>query len=607
MMRYIIELAIIHLVLIGAYWVFLKNERHYSRLRYYLLGSTVLALLIPALRLPAIQLFFTPDSPVTIFVTQLEPMQYVPIQEASGETGYGALYWVYTLLSGWFLLKVVMGLIYLIKLRISSERDQLSGIPLRKVLNLTGSFSFFNWIFVSKRIEKEADELLPIVKHEHAHVCLGHSYDLIFFQVFRVVFWWLPSAWYINQEIKKIHEFQADAYALKSYSIDQYSSILISSTLKSNGLSLASSFHDGLILKRLNAMKQQMKKISTWKLSVLGILTALMVITFACNEELDAEIKKMGESSNAITFDQLPPSMQTDLVNLQDQLTFMRVVVGEDDELKNAAELQALDPSTIHSITVQKPEREIYIALKKEGASFDYLAETSKSDNEVFTIVEDQPQYPGGMKEFYRYVGENMTYPTAARESGIEGRVYVQFVINPDGTVSDVMAVKGIGEECDNEAVRVVKESANWTPGQQRGKKVAVRMVMPVVFKLDKGSGIKEIPTITEEEIVEVSATPDLKKTPINEILEPMIVVGYAKTDNEKFNVQVVRENGAWKGVITNQQGNPMPGASIIVSGTNKGTVSDRDGSFILQTEENAELVVSYVGYETVKIKKTQE
>jgi len=112
-------------------------------------------------------------------------------------------------------------------------------------------------------------------------------------------------------------------------------------------------------------------------------------------------------------------------------------------------------------------------------------AEEPKEEvDEIFTIVEESAAPKGGMPAFYKYVGDKMKYPAQARRMGIEGRVFVEFVINKDGSISDVRAVKGIGAGCDEEAVRVVQSAPSWTPGKQRGKPVKQRMVLPITFKL---------------------------------------------------------------------------------------------------------------------------
>lgn len=103
---------------------------------------------------------------------------------------------------------------------------------------------------------------------------------------------------------------------------------------------------------------------------------------------------------------------------------------------------------------------------------------------EIFTIVEDQPEPQGGMGAFYQYVSKNLNYPNQARRMGIEGKVFVQFVVDKDGSITEVQAIKGIGAGCDEEAVKVIQNAPKWKPGKQRGRPVKVRMILPITFKL---------------------------------------------------------------------------------------------------------------------------
>lgn len=105
-------------------------------------------------------------------------------------------------------------------------------------------------------------------------------------------------------------------------------------------------------------------------------------------------------------------------------------------------------------------------------------------EQEIFQIVEEMPSYPGGERALLEYVAKNIKYPQIARETGIQGRVFVGFVVEPDGSVSNVKILRGIGGGCDEEAVRVIKSLAKWKPGKQRGKAVRVSYQIPVVFKL---------------------------------------------------------------------------------------------------------------------------
>jgi TonB family protein len=578
MSNYLLELLVIHITLTLGYWFFLRKEQQYAKMRFYLIGSTLLALTIPLLKLP--KLFFNSKIPTDAIQIEPIPLDTITLTPTADESvwNYDLLFWIYIAISVFFLLRFLGSVLYLIYLERKSSYEKCNDLYIRKVRNMKGSFTFFNWIFLSDEIDNNGQDYGVILKHEKAHASLGHTYDILFLELFKVCFWWLPTAWFINKEIRKIHEFQADAYALKSYNIDQYSSILISSTLKSNGLSLASSFHDGLILKRLIAMKQQTKNVSPWKLGALGSLCVILFTVFACSEELDQEIKEMGSQSNMITFDQLPSSMQTNLVEIKDKLSFMKVVVAEEDKIDDIEELKDLDPKLIHSMNVDKANKAIYIALKKDGTNFDYLSEKSKMQGELFTVVEQQPEYEGGMEAFYKYVSSEMTYPLQARQRGIEGRVYVQFVVEKDGSLSDVKVIKGIGAGCDSEAVRVVQNASSFKPGTQRGRPVRVRMSMPIIFKLNEG------------------------KTNGDNSTQGIIVIEKAESKQGKLKVDANYANGEWSGTVYDEEGGGLPGVNIVVAGTTTGTVSNINGTFKVKADKSNDLYLSFVGYESVKL-----
>lgn len=104
--------------------------------------------------------------------------------------------------------------------------------------------------------------------------------------------------------------------------------------------------------------------------------------------------------------------------------------------------------------------------------------------NEVFTIVEEGAGPVGGMSAFNEFLAKNMVYPRQASRMGVEGKVFVQFVVERDGSITNVQAIKGIGAGCDEEAVRVVKLAPKWKPGKQRGKPVRQKMILPINFTM---------------------------------------------------------------------------------------------------------------------------
>ena len=135
-----------------------------------------------------------------------------------------------------------------------------------------------------------------------------------------------------------------------------------------------------------------------------------------------------------------------------------------------------VDDVEINAEVDQNEQIEEYVPVEVE--------EEEIQEAEIFTIVEEMPEFPGGMNKLAEYLGKNIKYPQMARESGIQGRVFVQFVVEPDGSVSNVAVMRSLGGGCDEEAIRVVKSMPKWKAGKQRGKPVRVSYILPVNFKL---------------------------------------------------------------------------------------------------------------------------
>jgi len=104
--------------------------------------------------------------------------------------------------------------------------------------------------------------------------------------------------------------------------------------------------------------------------------------------------------------------------------------------------------------------------------------------DEIPYIVETMPSYVGGISEFYKFVSKNLKYPAQARRMGIEGKVFVHFIVDKNGSLSDIKIMRGIGAGCDQEVLRIIRKSPKWNPGKQRGVPVKVRMMLPITFKM---------------------------------------------------------------------------------------------------------------------------
>jgi TonB family protein len=113
-------------------------------------------------------------------------------------------------------------------------------------------------------------------------------------------------------------------------------------------------------------------------------------------------------------------------------------------------------------------------------------AQTTPTDSsKIRPILDKEPSPKGGFQAFYQYISRSIRYPNEARDQGIEGKVVIQFIVNPDSSLSDIQVVKGIGGGCDEEALRIVRNSPKWIPGEQNNRRVKAYMNLPIMFKLE--------------------------------------------------------------------------------------------------------------------------
>jgi protein TonB len=119
-----------------------------------------------------------------------------------------------------------------------------------------------------------------------------------------------------------------------------------------------------------------------------------------------------------------------------------------------------------------------------EIQDMEVFEEEEPEEEEIFSYAEEMPSFPGGAQAMYEYMAKNTKYPTLAKESGIQGKVFVGFVVGRDGAITNVRVLRGIGGGCDEEAIRVVKKMPKWNPGKQRGKPVKVEYRIPYDFRL---------------------------------------------------------------------------------------------------------------------------
>jgi protein TonB len=210
----------------------------------------------------------------------------------------------------------------------------------------------------------------------------------------------------------------------------------------------------------------------SWLFFNIGLVITLLIVVMAFEYKSrdETDLKNMNKNSNlAEEILEVPPTEQPPPPPPKIQQPQIIEVPDEEEikeEIKVEFDVEVTEDTKVEDIVVAP------------------VVEEKEDVDQIFLVVEESATPKGGMGAFYEFVRSKLKYPAQARRMGIEGKVFVEFVINRDGSIQDVKAIKGIGAGCDEEAVRVVQSAPRWNPGKQRGKPVRQRYVVPITFKL---------------------------------------------------------------------------------------------------------------------------
>jgi len=147
-------------------------------------------------------------------------------------------------------------------------------------------------------------------------------------------------------------------------------------------------------------------------------------------------------------------------------------------------------PEEVEVLEEEDEREETQVMIIDQEATENIVIEIEEEEEEepvveaIFDVVEENPEFKGGMAKLYEYLNKNISYPEMAKENGIQGKVFVQFVVWKDGTIRDIKVVKGVHKTLDKEAIRVIKSMPKWKPGKQRGKNVNARFTLPIKFRI---------------------------------------------------------------------------------------------------------------------------
>jgi protein TonB len=224
----------------------------------------------------------------------------------------------------------------------------------------------------------------------------------------------------------------------------------------------------------MNAKKDKRKNLERYKSLFFqsGLIVSLAVVLFAFEwKSFDSGNHDFMSTDFVLIEDELPPVVQE---KKQEKKLERADVKAVEDDQKDVKDVD------INVEDDQKKEAKKYIPVKKDPIDDPDIGD----DKIVYRVVEDMPLFPGGDDAMFSYLAHNIQYPMAAKETGIQGTVHLTFVIETDGSISNVGLLRGIGGGCDEEAMRVVRNMPRWTPGNQQGRPVRVQFTLPVKFVL---------------------------------------------------------------------------------------------------------------------------
>ncbi|GAB3537295.1 M56 family metallopeptidase [Pontibacter brevis] len=471
MLSFILKSGIALLVLYLFYYALLRNETNFRFNRLYLLLAPVVALSLPLVKWPAL---FSPDTAIaqTLQAIQLSEVTVTGYRQPATDTALlefitpASLAWCIYLLVALFLVFRLYRQLWHIRNLISraiSVQQQPGPVQILQMEQHFSSFAFLNYVFLSKQEQLSPREKQQVLAHELAHVQLGHTYDILFYELLSILLWFHPVIWFLKAELRNLHEYQADARVLEQHQPQEYSALLSKEVLFNMGLPVGSHFQKPQVLQRLQMLKLHGKQAG-WLKPLLSLpLLVLLLFTLTSHRATTDIASQLATTTKETPAPQKPPLQE--------------LAPGT---VESKGETPTPEPTKRMPDTMGEPPEDVPAQGTEPTDKVQDLLHTKP-----YTYVEQMPQFRGGESEMLKYLGENIRYPKEAQEAKVEGLVVVRFTINYNGSLEDIEVIKKLGKGTDEEAIRVVKMmNGSWEPGRQNGKVVPVQYTLPIRFAL---------------------------------------------------------------------------------------------------------------------------
>ena len=518
---YIMEWAFALIVLLTIYKAVFSGTTFYRFNRFYLLGATLLSALLPLVH------FTIPEKAPVVSDLTIEQMEFA--HELTGTFVFTAepaptvtdTVEPATQSSLWAVILVCMYSAYVLMLLVGWSRSIirarrfLRGKPRRRISNTVwlvthdedfGPFNWMNYIVISDTENGFARR--ASLRHEYSHIRLMHSIDLIILLACTVV---NPVCWLVLQEIKIVHEYEADREVINRYGIrnSDYQKLLIMRTVGAEAYALASSFNLNIKKRIIMLNKNQTSKSRLMWLLLLIPMLGMTSVLFARTEKkadmieleniyptdanLSAKLAQDGYLIGKVIDDNGPVAeARISVINLNGMVSYSSLTDQDGNFI-----LREYNPEyMIRIIKTGYKEFKGIINSDNPVVSLTKLKDNSNASKdgnsqfeEALEIAADElPEFPGGTVSLLEYLRKNIKYPAVCRENNVQGRVIVSFTIDTDGSITDAEVVRSVDPLLDAEALRTISLMPAWKPGKKDGNIVKVRYSVPINFRLDSST-----------------------------------------------------------------------------------------------------------------------
>lgn len=506
---YLLKVNVAFVLFYAFYRLFFYKDTFFKLRRAILLAFFGLALFYPLLNIQDWVRQQEPIADVIYMYSAMLPEATAKADAAASVDWYGWLlgslgfiYWgIVAFLCGRFLVQLSS----ILWLAHTSERVVIHETPVYALRKAAGPFSFFRMVFLhpESHSDKETDEILT---HECTHVSQWHSIDVILSELMCMACWFNPFVWLLKREVRHNLEYLADNTVIQSgYDSKSYQYHLLGLAHHQSVTTLYNSFNVLHLKNRIMMMNKKRSPgiVRTKYLIFIPLVGILMLLS-----NIEAVARLTVRLANEATVSNAMVTATGILVDeTGEPLIGASVVVKDGKEgtitdRKGAFSLEVPANAILRCSYQGRESQEVLAADMTNNTHLSLSSKSREMNEQVFTVVEKMPSFPGGDAELLKYIATNIKYPKESQDNGEQGRVICSFIVGRDGSVNNPEVLRGVTPLLNEEAVRVINTMPRWNPGMQRGKAVAVKYTVPITFRLKSPVEEKKEETLTVVDVM---------------------------------------------------------------------------------------------------------